>query len=82
MALEQSGLFKKGKSGGIKTSLWIECLRNTNTAESIETNLGLTYRSFKKGRKEERRKENLVLAPYCRAYPLARVIYRAAQNLK
>jgi predicted metal-binding protein len=36
MALEEAGLFEKGKCGGIKTSLWIECLRNTDTAEKIE----------------------------------------------
>ena len=58
MALEEAGLFEKGKYGGIKTSLWINCLRNTDTAERIEVNLGLTHGSFKKGRKEERRKEN------------------------
>jgi hypothetical protein len=57
-ALEQVGLFEKGKCGGIKTSLWIKCLRNTDTSERIEANLGLTHGSFKKGRKEERRKEN------------------------
>ena len=51
-------LFEKGKCGGIKTSLWIDCLRNTDTAERIEANLGLTRGSFKKGRREERRKEN------------------------
>jgi hypothetical protein len=58
MALEEAGLFEKGKCGGIKTSLWIDCLRNTDTAEGIEANLGLRHGSFKKGRKEERRKEN------------------------
>ena len=58
MALKQVGLFEKGKSGGIKTSVWIECLRNPDTAERIETNLRLTHGSFKKGRTEERRKEN------------------------
>ena len=58
MALEEAGLFEKGKCGGIKTTLWIECLRNTDTAERIEANLGLTHGSFKKGKKEERRKEN------------------------
>ena len=36
----------------------INCLRNTDTAERIEANLRLTHGSFKKGRKEERRKEN------------------------
>ena len=55
MALEETGLFKKGKCGGIKTSLWINCLRNTDTAKRIEANLGLTHGSFKKGRKEKRR---------------------------
>ena len=52
MALEVAGLFEKGKCGGIKTSLWIDCLRNTD----IEANLGLTHGSFKKGRKEEKKK--------------------------
>jgi hypothetical protein len=55
--LEDAGLFEKGKCGGIKTNLWIDCLRNTDTAERIETNLGLTHGTFKKGRKEERRKK-------------------------
>jgi hypothetical protein len=59
MALEVAGLFEKGKCGGIKTSLWIDCLRNTETAERIEENLGLTHGTFKKGRKEEdRRRKN------------------------
>ena len=57
MALEEEGLFEKGKCGEIKTSLWIKCLKNTDTAERIEANLGLTHGSFKKGRKEERRKK-------------------------
>jgi hypothetical protein len=57
MALEEVGLFEKGKCGEIKTSLWIKCLKNTDTAERIEANLGLTHGSFKKGRKEERRKK-------------------------
>jgi hypothetical protein len=35
MTFEQVGLFEKGKLGGIKTSLWIECLRNTDTTEHI-----------------------------------------------
>ena len=42
MAIEDAGLFEKGKCGGIKTSLWIDCLRNTDTTEWIEANLGLT----------------------------------------
>ena len=59
MALEEAGLFEKGKCGGIKTSLWIDCrLKNTDTAECIEANFGLMHRSFRKGRKEERRKKN------------------------
>ena len=58
MALEDAGLFEKGKYGGIKTSLWIDCLKNTDTAERIEANFGLTHGSFKKGRKEERRNKN------------------------
>ena len=58
MALEEAGLFEKGKCGGIKTSLWIDCLKNTDTAERIEANFGLMHRSFRKGRKEERRKKN------------------------
>jgi len=58
MALEEAGLFEKGKCGGIKTSLWIDCLRNTDTAERIEANLGLTHGTFKKGRKEDRRRKN------------------------
>jgi hypothetical protein len=58
MALEDAGLFKKGKCGGIKTSLWIDCLRNTDTAERIKANLGLMHGSFKKGRKEDRRRKN------------------------
>jgi hypothetical protein len=60
MALEeQVGLFETGKCGGIKTSMWIKCLKNTDTAERIEANLGLKHGSFKKGRKkkEERRKK-------------------------
>jgi hypothetical protein len=56
MALEEAGLFEKGKCGGIKTSLWIDCLRNTDTAERIEVNLRLTYGSFNKRKK--RRKES------------------------
>jgi hypothetical protein len=58
MALEAAGLFEKGKCGGIKTSLWIDCLRNTDTAERIEANLGLTHGTFKKGRKEDKRRKN------------------------
>jgi hypothetical protein len=57
MALEEAGLFEKGKCGGIKTSLWIDCLKNTDTVEHIEANFGLTHGSFKKGGKEERRKK-------------------------
>jgi hypothetical protein len=34
------------------------CLRNTDTTERIEANLGLTHGTFKKGRKEERRRKN------------------------
>ena len=52
MALEEAGLFEKGKCGGIKTSLWIDCLRNTDTAERIEANLGLTHGTFKKEEKK------------------------------
>jgi len=33
-------------------------LRNTDTAERIEVNLGLTHGTFKKGRKEDRRRKN------------------------
>jgi hypothetical protein len=55
MALEEAGLFKKGKCGGIKTSLWIDCLKNTDTAKRIEANFGLTHEEKKK---EERRKKN------------------------
>jgi hypothetical protein len=61
--LKECGLLQMsiqdGKCGGIKTSLWMECLRNTDTAECIETNLRLTHGAFKKGRKEERRKKTL-----------------------
>jgi hypothetical protein len=46
LALEEAGLFEKGKCGGIKTSLWIDCLRNTDTTERIEVNLGLMHGSI------------------------------------
>ena len=74
MALEKEGLFKKGNSAKITMNLWIECLRNTDTAERIEANLGLTQGSFKKGRKGERRKENTFIklvvctVDYCTLY--------------
>ena len=44
--------------GGIRMQAWIECLKNPDTAELIETNLGLKHRAFKRGRKGKRRKEN------------------------
>jgi hypothetical protein len=52
MALEKVGLCQNDK-GGITTQAWID-----DTAELIETNLGLTHGSFKRGRKgkEEERK--------------------------
>ena len=56
MGLEEVGLFETGNSAKIKASLWIECLRNTDTAECIEANLGLKQGSFRNGRKGERRK--------------------------
>ena len=59
MALEKVSLFEKGNNAGIKTSEWIECLRDPDTAERIETNVGLMHRSFKKGRKGQRRKKHL-----------------------
>jgi hypothetical protein len=49
-------LFEKGKSGGIKTCEWIECLKKEDTAEKIETNLGLTPGSFKKKKKRPEHK--------------------------
>jgi hypothetical protein len=51
MTIEKVGLFQKGK--GITTSEWKDCLKNSDTAELIEANLGLKNRSFKKGRKGE-----------------------------
>jgi hypothetical protein len=60
MALEATGLFEKGKYGGIKTSLWTDCLRNTDITERVEANLGLTHGTFKKGRKEDRRRKILI----------------------
>ena len=58
MALEKVGLFEKGNSMKITTNLWIDCLKNTDTSDRIEANLGLTQGSFKKGRKGERRRRN------------------------
>ena len=57
MALEKVGLCQNDK-GGIMTQAWIERLKHPDTAELIETNLGLTHGSFKRGRKgkEEERK--------------------------
>ena len=57
MALEKVVLCQNGK-GGIMTQAWIEHLKNPDNAELIEENLGLKHRSFKRGRKGERRKEN------------------------
>ena len=59
MALEDAGLFEKGKCGGTKTSMWIDCLKNIDTAERIEANLGLTHGSFKK--EEKKKKERKIL---------------------
>jgi hypothetical protein len=66
-------LFEKGNKSGTKTSEWIESLRDPDTAERIETNFGLTQRSFKKGRKGERRKENTLFRKF-KIYPRARTI--------
>ena len=57
MALEKVGLCQNDK-GGITTQAWIERLKNPDTAELIEANLGLKHQTFKRGRKEKRRKEN------------------------
>jgi hypothetical protein len=54
--MEQVGLCKRGKCGGIKTSLWIKCLRNTDTVECIEANLEHSKKEEKK--KEERKTLN------------------------
>ena len=57
MALEKVGLCQNDK-GGITTQAWIEHLKNPDTAEIIEANLGLKHGgTFKRGRKEKRRKE-------------------------
>ena len=56
MALEKVGLCQNDK-GGITTQAWIERLKHPATAELIETNLGLTHGSFKRGRKGKRRRE-------------------------
>jgi hypothetical protein len=54
MALEKVGLSQNDK-GGITTQAWIERLKNPDTAEIIEANLGLKHGTFKRGRKEKRR---------------------------
>ena len=57
MALEKVGLCQNDK-GGITTQAWIERLKNPDTAEIIEANLGLKHGgTFKRERKEKRRKE-------------------------
>ena len=56
MALEKVGLCQNEK-GGITTQAWIERLKHPDTAELIETNLGLTHGTFKRGRKGKRRRE-------------------------
>jgi hypothetical protein len=56
MALEKVGLCQNDK-GGIMTQAWIMRLKHPDTAELIETNLGLKHRSFKRGRKGKRRRE-------------------------
>ena len=57
MALEKVGLFEKGKNSmKIMTNLWIDCLKNTDTSDCIESNLGLTQGSFKKEGKEKEEK--------------------------
>ena len=51
---------KNGKDG-ITTKAWIECLKNPDTTELIEENLGFKHGSFKRGKKGKRRKENTKL---------------------
>jgi hypothetical protein len=52
MALEKVGLCQNDK-GEIMTQAWIERLKHPDTAELLETNLGLTHGSFKKEEKEK-----------------------------
>ena len=57
MALEKVGLCQNSKKG-IRTSEWIKCLKNHDTAKLIQEILGLKHRSFKRGKKGKRRREN------------------------
>ena len=60
MALEKVGLCQNDK-GEIMTQAWIERLKHPDTAELIETNLGLTHGSFKrKKRKKKKRGKHLI----------------------
>ena len=57
MALEKVGGCLYGRYG-ITMKPWIECLKNPDTTQLIEENVGLKLWSFKRGRKGKRRKEN------------------------
>jgi hypothetical protein len=59
MTLEKVGLCQNSKKG-IRTSEWIKCLKNHDTAKLIQEILGLKHGSFKRGKKKEKEEEKIL----------------------